>query len=148
MGGKYFEDFETHTKYSTPGRTITETDIQLFAGLSGDYSPIHTDEEWCKPTVFKHRIAHGLLTTSIVSGLLTRTGLLEGTGLALLGITTRYVGPVYPGDTLHVDLQVIQKKKKDVTRGRMTLQLSTINQDGKVVQTGDWDIMVACRPSP
>lgn len=71
----YFEDYEIGSKFVTSARTVTETDIVNFAGLSGDWFPLHTDEEYARKTVFKGRVAHGMLTLSIASGLLVRSGL-------------------------------------------------------------------------
>ena len=69
---RYFEQIEIGETYESPGRTVTETDIVLFAGLSGDYNVIHTDAEFMKSSIFGERIAHGLLGLSIQAGLLTR----------------------------------------------------------------------------
>ena len=143
MAGKYFEELKIGEKFISPGRTITETDIVLFSGLSGDYNLPHTNEEWCKKTPFRSRIAHGLLIASIASGLSVRLGLFEGTGLAHLGTTIRFVAPVYPMDTLHVELEILGKKEMDANRGRVTVKLETINQDGKVVETEEINVMIA-----
>src|SRR5512147_2086375 len=80
--GLYFEEFEVGQRVSSLGRTVSESDIFTFAGLSGDYNQIHTDAEFSKNTPFGQRVAHGLLGLSIASGLAMRTGVLEGTVLA------------------------------------------------------------------
>ena len=80
--GLWFEEFEVGQRIITPGRTITESDIVSFAGLSGDYNQIHTNAEFSSKTPFGKRVAHGLLVLSIASGLAMRTGVLEGTVLA------------------------------------------------------------------
>jgi len=145
LEGKYFEEFNVGDKYTTPRRTVTETDIVLFAGLSGDYSLPHTDEEFCKRTPFKTRIAHGILTLAITSGLMTRLGLFEGTGLANLGSSERFIAPVYPGDTIYVELEVLKRKEMGKNKGMITARVDTKNQEGKVVVTQEWNIMVACK---
>ena len=80
--GMWFEQFDVGQRIITPGRTITESDIVTFAGLSGDYNQIHTDVEFSSKTPFGQRVAHGLLVLSIASGLAMRTGVLEGTVIA------------------------------------------------------------------
>ena len=82
MAGLYFEEFSVGQKIVTVGRTMTESDIVNFAGMSGDYNQIHTDEHFSKSTPFGKRVAHGLLALSIASGLAMRTGVLEGTVMA------------------------------------------------------------------
>jgi acyl dehydratase len=147
MRGKYFEETKIGEKHISQGRTVTETDIVIFAGLSGDYSSPHTDDEWCKTTPFKKKMAHGLLITSISSGLFTRTGVFEGTGLAHLGTTIKYMAPVYVGDTLHIEFTVGEKEEMGSDRGRLAIKLETVNQDGKVVAKEDMKILVARKPS-
>jgi len=80
--GLYFEEFSVGMSIVSPGRTITESDIVAFAGLSGDFNQIHTDAEYSQTTPFGQRVAHGLLGLSIASGLAVRTGVIEGTVLA------------------------------------------------------------------
>ncbi len=83
--GKYFEDFVIGETFEPPGRTITESDVMLFAGLSGDYKQVHTDDEYCKKhSIYKTRIAHGLFGLALVEGLKFREGVFEGTALASL----------------------------------------------------------------
>ena len=109
--GFYFEEFEINQVFTSSARTITEGDIVSFAGLSGDYNQIHTDVEFCKSTPFGQRIAHGLLVTSIASGLIAQSGLLEGTVIAFREINQwKFTKPIFIGDTVHVITEVIEKK--------------------------------------
>jgi 3-hydroxybutyryl-CoA dehydratase len=109
--GLYFEEFETGMRITTPGRTITESDIVSFAGLSGDYTSIHTDAVYSATTPFGQRVAHGLLVLSIASGLGARTGVLEGTVMAFREINEwKFVKPVLIGDTVHVVMIVAETK--------------------------------------
>ena len=147
MKGKYFEETDVGEKHTSSGRTITEADIVLFAGLSGDYSPPHTDYEFCKTTPFKKKIAHGLLTTSVSSGLFTRTGVFQGTGLAHMGTTIKYTAPVYIGDTLHIEFTVGEKEEMDAARGWLLINMETVNQDGKVVAKENMKMMIARKPT-
>ena len=84
MAGKYFDEWIVGEEYHTPSRTLTETDVVMFAAMSGDYNELNTSEEFIKNTQFAKRIVHGLLGSAISHGLLFRTGLLEGTAIAFL----------------------------------------------------------------
>lgn len=141
--GLYFEEFEEAVDLVTPGRTITETDIQLFAGLTGDYTQIHTNAEFCKDTIFGQRVAHGLLGLSIASGLGARLGFIEGTAVALREITWKFTGPIFIGDTIH--LKVVVSHKKAMPRlgmGLVTFDVSLINQRDEAVQKGQWKALI------
>ena len=103
MRGKYFDEFEVGMNFVSPGRTVTESDIVSFAGLSGDYTQIHTDAEFSKTTPVGQRVAHGLLGLSIASGLAVRTGVLEGTVIAFREIVEwKFVKTIFIGDTVRV----------------------------------------------
>ena len=131
--GKYFEEFEVGQKVITSGRTVTETDIVAFAGLSGDYNQIHTDAEFSKTTPFGQRVAHGLLGLSIASGLIVLVGLLEGTIMAFREINQwKFSRPIYIGDTIHVEIEVKETKAmKRVGGGLVILELDVKNQHGE-----------------
>ena len=106
MPGLYFEEFSVGQKIISVARTMTESDILTFAGLTGDYNQIHTDAEYAKGTPFGQRIAHGLLGLSIAVGLLMRTGVLEGTVMAFREIIEwKFIKPVFIGDSLHVEME-------------------------------------------
>jgi acyl dehydratase len=144
---RYFEDIQIGEEYESPGRTVTETDIVLFAGLSGDYNVLHTDAEFMKKSIFGERIAHGLLGLSIQAGLFTRATQAYAT-LAFVGLRWKFKGPIKIGDTIKVRLAVSGKRdtsKPD--RGIVTIQRSVVNQRGEVVQEGDTEIMVERRKS-
>lgn len=147
MPGLYFEDVEVGKTYVTPGRTITEADVVLFAGLSGDYNPLHTDEEFARQTPFGRRIAHGALGVAVVTGLLNRLGLFDGTATALLEIHTRFVKPVFIGDTVHVEVVISDKREtRRPDQGIVVRQHRLINQRGEAVQEGTSTLMVRRRP--
>lgn len=140
---KYFDDFEIGEEFISPGRTITETDVVMFAALTGDYNPLHTDAEYAKNTIFGERIAHGLLGLSIVSGLVTRIGVFDGTVLAFLGLEWKFTGPILIGDTVHFRMTIIDKKETSKPdRGVIKRKVELINQHGKVVQEGTMDLMM------
>ncbi len=141
--GMYFEEFEIGMKITTPARTITEADIVNFAGLSGDFNALHTDAEFAKHTMFGKRIAHGLLVLSIVSGLAARQGFIEGTTLAFRGLEWRFSAPVFIGDTIHMEAEVIELKPiARLGGGQVLLKATVLNQDGTVVHKGEWNLLM------
>ncbi len=141
--GYYFEEFEEGAELVTPARTITETDIQLFAGLTGDYNQLHTDTEFCKETIFGQRVAHGLLGLSIASGLGTRLGFIEGTAVALREMTWKFTGPIFIGDTIHLKVKVAHKKAMPrLGMGMVTFDISVVNQKDETLQKGQWKALI------
>ncbi len=142
---RYFEDIEIGEEYESPGRTVTEADIVIFAGLSGDYNVLHTDAEFMKTSIFGERIAHGLLGLAIQSGLLTR-GMRPYATIAFMGLRWKFKGPIKIGDTIRARGKVIAKKETSKPdRGVVTLARQVVNQRGEVVQEGETDLMVTRR---
>jgi 3-hydroxybutyryl-CoA dehydratase len=134
MQGRVFEEFEPGQLVETAGRTITEADIVMFAGLTGDYSELHTNAEFATSTRFGQRIAHGALVFSLSIGLATRTGVLEGTLIAFSRVDNlRFPKPVFIGDTLHVAKTVIGVEDKGPAQGVVTFDTRVRNQRGEVV---------------
>jgi len=145
--GRYFEEFEVGDAVETPARTITETDVVQFAGLSGDYNPIHTDAEFAAGTMFGERVAHGLLALSVVSGLAWRTGFMEGTADALISVETKFRNPVKFGDTVHARFEVKQKKAmKRLGGGFVTFDVLVLNQRDETIQKGAWTVLIRSAP--
>lgn len=132
----YFEDVAVGQEWESLGRTITETDIVNFAGLSGDFNPIHMDHEFVRTTPFRKPIAHGLLGLSILSGLGHYSPLMRT--LAFLGIQEwLFKEPIFIGDTVRVRCKVMAIEVR--ARGRravITWRRQLLNQHGKVVQEG------------
>jgi 3-hydroxybutyryl-CoA dehydratase len=147
--GMYFEEFQPGVQIITAGRTITESDIVRFAGLSGDYNQIHVDAEYSKASQAGQRVAHGILILSVASGLAVQTGMMEGTVIYFREITEwKFVKPVMIGDTIHVIVEV--KETKEMRRigvGSVTLELVVKNQHDETVNRGFWNVLVALRPS-
>lgn len=146
--GYYFEEFEINQVFTSSGRTITESDIVFFAALSGDYNQIHTDVEFSKTTPFGQRIAHGLLVTSIASGLIARSGLLEGTVIAFREINHwKFARPVFIGDTIHVVVEVFEKKALPrLGGGSIGISVEVRNQHQETVMKGKWTALMASKP--
>jgi acyl dehydratase len=149
MKGLYWEEWEIGSEVETSARTVTETDIVIYAGLSGDYNPLHTDEEFCKKTQFGGRIAHGPLVYGIAAGLLFQLHLYDDTMIALLGFEDlRFTKPVKPGDTIHVRVKVLEKRETSrPDRGVMKRQLQVFNQRGEVVQESIQNILLKRKPA-
>jgi len=145
----FFEEFEVGQKITTMGRTVTETDVVSFAGLSGDYNQIHTDGAYAAGTPFGQRIAHGLCVMSIASGLVTLTGVMEGTVLAFREIQEwKFSKPVFFGDTVHVETEVIETKAfPRLGGGAVIIKLNVLNQKAEVVQSGRWSVLMLSRPA-
>ncbi len=144
--GRWFEDLRVGDLVISPARTVTEADVTLFAGLSGDYNPLHTDAVFAQATPFGQRIAHGLLGLSVASGLVARAGLTDANVLAFMGLTWKFRRPVFFGDTIRVRAEVKHTRAMPSAGGGLvTLKLAVINQDDAVVQEGEWKLMVRAR---
>jgi len=150
MEKEYFEDYKIGEKFVTPARTITEADIVLFAAFSGDWHPIHTDCEYAKKTIFSERIAHGLLGLVVGSGLAFRLGAqgaLPKKFIAFYGMDNlRFTAQLRIGDTIHVEIEVIDLISKKENRGIVHFRSKLINQRGEVVNVHESKILVAGRP--
>ena len=132
--GLTFDQFNVGDVFVCQGRTITEADVVHFAGISGDYNPLHTNEEYGKTTPFGGRIAHGVLVLAVATGQLNQLGIFEGTTLALLQQTIKYVGPVKFGDTIHLESKIAEKKETSKPeRGILTLENKILNQQDQIV---------------
>jgi acyl dehydratase len=138
--GKYFDDWTVGERFTTAGRTITETDVVIFAAMSGDYNELHTNKAYMeKDKHFGERIAHGLLGLAISHGLFSRTGYLERTPIAFLGLESwQFRAPIFLGDTVHVAIEVVEKKvsSSKPDRGVVKFALQLLDQDHTVVQEG------------
>lgn len=148
MAGLYFEEFTVGQSITTVGRTISEDAIFTFAGLTGDYNQIHTDAAFAAKTQFGQRVAHGLLGLSVATGLIMRTGLLEGTVLAFREIQDwKFVKPIYIGDTVHAVLTVSETKALPrIGGGSLIAQVELVNQNGEVLQKGTLNLLVLSKP--
>lgn len=141
--GLTFDQFELGGCYQSQARTITEADVVAFAGLSGDFNPLHTDAEFGKSTPFGERIAHGMLIQSIATGMANWTGIFEGTTLALLEQSVHYRAPVRFGDTVSLELEVTEKKPSSKPdRGVVRFMARIRNQKNEIVQDGEWAVLM------
>jgi acyl dehydratase len=148
MAGLYFEEFSVGQTVTTLSRTVGEDAINAFAGLTGDYNQIHTDAEFAKNTPFGQRVAHGLLGLSIATGLIMRTGLLEGTVIAFREIQEwKFVKPIYIGDTIHAVLTVNETKALPrIGGGALIANVEVRNQKDETLQKGTLNLLVMSKP--
>lgn len=145
--GRYFEEFEVGDTMYSPGRTVTETDLVNFCGLSGDFNELHTNVEYAKGTMFGQRIIHGPMGIVLAMGLAGRLGYLEGTAQAFLGLDWKFKGPIFIGDTIYVKAAVTRKRAvKRLGGGVLILAVTITNQKDEVVQEGTWRVLMASRP--
>lgn len=140
---QYFEDYQTGAIRETSGRTITETDIVLHAGQTGDFYPHHMDAEWCKTwEPFKQRVAHGTLIFSVAVGM--TAGVMNPVAFSYGYDRLRFVKPVFIGDTIHVKVTI--KEKRDHARrgdsGIVVELCEAINQHGEVVMACEHLLLV------
>jgi len=141
--GLTFDEFEIGDRYESQGRTVTEADVVNFAGISGDFNPLHTDAEFGKASPFGERIAHGMLVMAMATGMANWTGIFEGTTIALMEQLIRYKGAVKFGETVHLQLEVLEKRatsKPD--RGVVRFAARMLNQLGGLVVDSEWTLMM------
>ena len=138
---KYFEEFELNEKRSTGGRTVTETDIVIHAGQSGDFFPHHMDEEWCKTQPFKKRIAHGTLIFTIAVGLTAHV--INEVAMTYGYDRLRFIKPVFIGDTIKATVTISNiKEHKKPGFGLVTELVEVFKQHGEVVMVCEHVVLV------
>ena len=138
---KYFEEFELNSIRSTNGRTVTETDIVIHAGQSGDFFPHHMDEEWCKTQPFKKRVAHGTLIFTIAIGL--TADLVNEVSITYGYERLRFIKPVFINDTIKVTVTIKDKKDhKKPEYGIVTELVECFNQHNELVMVCEHLILV------
>jgi acyl dehydratase len=140
----YYEDLEIGQRFVSRGRTITETDVLGFAGLSGDFHPLHTDAVYAAEGPFGSRIAHGLLTLAITTGLMAPPS--PEAIKAFYGLDrVRFLRPVYLGDTIHFESEVAEVREPEKGRSVVTLAVTVINQKAEPVLAMQMKFVVALR---
>ena len=133
--GLFFDDYKIGATYKTLGRTVSETDIVNFVNLGGFTEPLFMDMEYvAKESVFGRRAAPGVMTFALSEGLCMQTGLIHGTGMAWLGGEVKVVAPVLAGDTIYVEIEIVDKREtKKPDRGIVTYKHRVLNQRGETV---------------
>lgn len=140
LHGYYFEDLAVGMK-ATVSRTITETDLRNFSGVSGDTNPMHLNEEYAKQTPFGHCIVHGMLTASLISAAIGTK--LPGPGCIYMSQTLKFTAPVYVGDTVYA---VVTVTSLNAEKKRITLSTQCFVGDRLVVD-GEALIKVPTKPA-
>ena len=148
--GYAYGDLHAGMSFRSPGRTITDADLVAFAGLTGDYSELHTSDVYAKNSQFGRRVAHGMLGLAYAHGLMwARTGELREIAIAFLGISDwKFVGPIFVGDTIFVDYRIaeLRDSKSRPNQAIATFDVEVSNQDGKAVQRGRKALLVSKVP--
>jgi acyl dehydratase len=146
---RYYEDMVVGEEFESPARTVSETDIVNFSALSGDWSPVHSDEEYCRQTPYKTRIAHGLFGLAVAEGLKFRIPEFSGARyVASLFWNYKFTGPILMGDTIRVRVKVQSKREtKKSDRGIVVEYVTMLNQRNEVVQEGEHGLMIWRRPT-
>ncbi|KZY41871.1 dehydratase, partial [Roseovarius sp. HI0049] len=110
----FYEDLHVGQVFESVGRTVTDHDVMTFAGISGDFNQLHTDDEFAKKSNFGTRIAHGILVLGIATGLTQRMGIFDGSAIALLGLEWDFKGPVKINDTIYLRMTIgsLRESKK------------------------------------
>ncbi len=144
MPDRYYDEHEVGMKWVTRARTVTEADLVSFAGLSGDYFPLHVDRHYAEKTQFGQRIAHGFLVMSIATGMVPAR---PETVVALYGVDRlRFFKPTFIGDTLHIEMEVVDMKDKGKT-GVVWYNLQIVNQKGEAVASCSYSLLLHKRPT-
>ena len=143
---KYFEDFELGEKFDIPSKTLTDAHFLFFSGMTGDNHPLHYDDEYARATRFGKRVTHGLLVTAMGAvGASTLSPLVEGSIVAFIEQSSRFLKPVLIGDTIKPELEVSELvPKTDVGLLRLTIRIT--NQRGEVVLEGMHAYLIKKRP--
>jgi acyl dehydratase len=148
--GYRYDDLFVGMRFRSPGRTITDADLMGFAGLTGDYSELHTSEVYAKNSQFGRKVAHGMLGIAYAHGLMwARTGELRETAIAFLGIDGwRFSAPIFVGDTIFVDYELaeLRESRSRPTQAVATFEVKIVKQDGSVVQQGRKALLVSKVP--
>ncbi len=144
-GGVFFEEFALGATRETGGRTITETDVVLHAGQTGDFYPHHMDAEWCKTQPFGARMAHGTLVFSVAVGM--TAGAINPRAMSYGYDRLRFVRPVFLNDTIHVAVAIkeLREEPKRPRHGIVVEALTVLNQRGETVLVADHLLLVEKR---
>lgn len=146
----WFEDQQIGVCHSTPSRTVTEADVNLFGGMTGDLAELHTSEAYAATTEFGGRIAHGMLNLALAHGLVVRAGHQGGTGIAMLGWNNiKFHAPVKIGDTVQASWTTIDKRDSHSRpdAGIVIDRVELIKKDGTLVLSGEVAELVRKRPA-
>ena len=142
----YYDDVQVGDTWKSGARTVTETDVVMFAGLTGDFNPLHVDDEFARETFYGQRIAHGLYGTALVAGLGSHSPLMRTEAFVAIR-DWNFLKPIFLGDTVHVHTEVLEKRESGRRRGTVVWKRQLINQKGETVQSGMFESVVSRRKS-
>lgn len=150
--GFRYSDLHPGMAFRSPGRTITDADLVAFAGLTGDYSELHTSDVYAKNSQFGRRVAHGMLGLAYAHGLMwARTGELRETAVAFLGISDwKFIGPIFVGDTIFVNYVIseLRDSKSRPTQAIAIFDVAVVDQNERIVQQGKKALLLSKVPLP
>ena len=141
----HFEEFKEGQTFESVGRTVTETDFVLHSAFAGDWTELHTNRHYAEDEYFGERVAHGPMTFILATGFVYRCGFLERTVLAFLGMNYMDIpAPVRMGDTISLDMEVVEKKELSSREdsGLVVIDTEMTNQDGETVFAGDMKFLI------
>lgn len=148
--GYRYADLHVGMEFRSPGRTITDADLVGFAGLTGDFSELHTSDVYAKSSQFGRRVAHGMLGLAYAHGLMwARTGELRETAVAFLGINDwKFLAPIFVGDTIFVNYRIseLRDSKSRSTQAIAVFDVTVVDQDERMVQRGSKALLVSKVP--
>lgn len=144
MPDRYWDEHEIGMKWVSSGRTVTEADVVNFAGLSADFFPLHVDRHYAEKTRFGQRIAHGFLVMSFATGMVPAN---PERVVALYGVDRlRFLKPVFIGDTVHLEMEVVELQDRGGRSGVASYDFRIINQDGEAVVTCLYSLLLRKQP--
>ena len=141
----HFEDFEAGQTFESVGRTVTETDLVMHSSLSGDWTELHTNRHYAEAEYFGERVAHGPFTFVLATGFVYRSGIVERTVLAFLGMNYMDIpAPVHVGDTVSMEMEVTETKALSSRddAGLVVIDTEVTNQDDETVFEGDMKFLI------
>ena len=142
----FFDDLAIGQRFASSAREVTHLDIERFAALSGDRNPLHTDEDFARRSIYRGRIAHGMLVQSIATGLACEMGIFEGSTLGVLEMQLRFVSAVKPQDFVRLELGVVElDPAPHVRRGFVRLSAQVIARQNQVCIDGSWTLLLLRR---
>lgn len=143
----YLEDFQPGQRFESRGRTLTESDLTMFAMLSGDWNPVHVDAAFMKESRYGQRILHGLLGPAVMTGMMHTLGIFDGSAIAMLDVKElRFLKPLLIGQTVHLELEILSvRETRDGQRGVVDRLFRLVDSEGVTVQEMRSAVLVAKR---
>lgn len=149
MNTLYYEDIVPGSSWRTAGRTVTEADNTMFSMLSGDWNPIHCNEDYARQTRFGQRIVAGIFGMSLITGAMNQWGVFETSALAMLNIRDwQFRKPIFIGTTLYVRMEITAKRLiSSGAAGIIERRFDLLDEKGELIQTGFSDMLIALKPA-